>query len=241
MKSMGIYTMNEYWVKMGISEEVFNELSFKLTQSMKYSAEKTTRETHADEDSFFTKFMGRLVKIEFGDGYYIDFQDSKTTSKGKNSAEKKYGCDFGLRVDFIGNNSSFPKAIIGQAKNFPRNSPRDNSTEQKRLAEQCSKMAKVTPNYIVTFRPNRDGQIPVIYLGDMNTGSYLAKSIRFDEYLLKYVLPCYHGETEKDVIKYMVSATHEGWTEYLRIFPIKTNLPKPSPSPENKITPMKRQ
>jgi hypothetical protein len=228
---MEYLTVVTAWQRMGISEEAFEELSSKLSRTMKRASARTSRDTHADEDSFFTKFMGSLGEIEFGDGYYLDFQDSKTTSKGAGSAEKIYGSDFGLRVDFnIHEESIFSKAIIGQAKNFPRNDPRDNKKERCRLAAQCSAMAGVTSNYIVTFRPNEDGSIPLVYLGNVETKLYSIPGIRFDEYLLNYVLPCKHGETNKDIIKYMVSATHDGWTEYLRIFLIRTNLPTPDPS-----------
>lgn len=216
------------WERMGISKSSFDDLNQKITRLMIRSAEKTSRATHADEDSFFIKFMGRLGEIKFGDNYYLDFQDSKTTSKGRGSAEKVYGCDFGLRVDFYNNKEcSFSKAIIGQAKNFPRLDSRNNRNEERRLAEQCSAMAAVTSNYIVTFRPSNDGNIPIVYLGDVNKNYYSFKGIRFDEYILNYVLPCGHGETNEDIINYMVSATHEGWKEYLRIFSIKTNLPTP--------------
>lgn len=218
---------------IGISEADFDELSSKLEEAMVTSARKTTHATHADEDGFFTKFMGRLGKINFGTGYFLDFQDSKTTSKGAGSAEKEYGCDFGLRVDFFDNgHPNFSKAIIGQAKNYPRNSPDHGKSEHKRLADQCSAMANVTKHYIVTFRPKTDGNIPFVYLGDVETQSYKLPGIRFDTYLLNFVLPCYHGETDKRLIKYMVSATHAGWKEHINIFSIKTNLPKPSPSPK---------
>lgn len=219
------------WQRMGISEKDFDDLSSKLSRAMKKTAEKTSRRTHSDEDSFFTKFMGRLGDIEFGDGYYLDFQDSKTTSKGTGSAEKQYGSDFGLRVDFNNHEESvFSKAIIGQAKNFPRNHLRHTQQERKRLTEQCSAMSDVTSHYIVTFRPIEDGAIPFVYLGNTTTRLYSTPGIRFDKYLLNYVLPCYHGETNKDIVDYMVSATHEGWKEYLRTFSIQTNLPTPDPS-----------
>ncbi|HIE5562628.1 TPA: hypothetical protein ACXNQR_002918 [Enterobacter kobei] len=219
------------WQRMGISKEAFDELSYKLAHTMKKSAEKTSRLTHADEDSFFSKFLGRLGEIEFGNGFYLDFQDSKTTSKGVGSAEKKYGSDFGLRVDFNKDNGTgYSKAIIGQAKNFPRNHSGHNKRECRRLAHQCSAMADVTSHYIVTFRPTEDGSIPFVYLGDVSTKLYSVPGIRFDYYLLNYVLPCVHGETNKQIIDYMVSATHEGWKDYLRIFTIQTNLPAPDPT-----------
>lgn len=228
------------WERIGISKADFDELSSKLEEAMITSARKTSRATHSDEDSFFSKFLGRLGKINFGAHYFLDFQDSKTTSKGKGSAEKKYGSDFGLRVDFSSNDGiPFSKALIGQAKNFPRNATEHTATESKRLAIQCSAMAEVTKHYIVTFRPRSDGNIPLIYMGDVENRSYSLPGIRFDDCLLDHFLPCNHGETDKKIIDHMVSATHEGWKEHIQIFSIKTNLPKPSPSP--KATPRKPQ
>lgn len=231
--------MIKYWESMGITQEEFNDLKHKLKSTMKYSAEKTTRITHADEDGFFTKFMGRLGKIKFGNGYFLDFQDSKTTSKGKGSAEKKYGCDFGLRVDFGDDTKKtvFSKAIIGQAKNFPIGSLKGHKKENERLIRQCKSMANVTDNYIVTFRPLQDGNIPLIHLGNTETKLYSARGISFDEYILTQVLPCHHGEINKKIIDYMVSSTHAGWKEYIDIFSINTNLPRPNPELSKKPKP----
>ena len=92
-------------------------------------------------------------------------------------------------------------------------------------------MSQVTEHYVVAFRPTNPLAVPVIHLGDQANASYFIQSHDFDTYLINQVLPCYHGETDKTIIKYMVSATHEGWSEYRRIFSyrIKTNLPAPKP------------
>lgn len=232
--------MINYWEQMGISREDYDELSHKLEQTMTRITQTFARDTHASEDGFFISFMAALSVslIEFGENYYLNFKSSKTNQNGKNAPEKIYGCDFGLRVNFNSqSNQPFSKAIIGQAKNEPRREVEGNSREQKRLARQCKAMSEVTRNYIVTFRPTSDESIPLVYLGDQEKQSYKEEGIRFDEYLLKHVLPCSHGEKDRAIMKYMISSTHKGWSEHIRIFEIDTNLPKPTPTPDSEPEP----
>ncbi|ELJ8295336.1 MULTISPECIES: hypothetical protein [Enterobacter] len=225
--------MAELWERMGISQHDFDDLSWKLSLTMTASANRFTRLTHHTEDGYFVAFMASLGIIYFGDHYYLNFQDSKTSPYGVDGPEKIFGCDFGLRVDFHGGSSgTFSKAIIGQAKNNPRKFVEGIKQEKTRLSEQCSAMAEVTSNYVVMFRPSTDGTIPLVYIGDQRNKTYSEKGIRFDKYLLEYVLPCYHGETNPDIISYMISSHHSGWLQYQRIFTIDTNLPTPDPSPE---------
>lgn len=221
--------MSEISVRLGISEEDLSELRCKLRKAMLYAASRVTLKTHKNEDDYFVAFMGKLGIIRFGNGYYLDFQDSKTDAY---KAESIYGCDFGLRVEFYKDDKlDFQKAIIGQAKNNVRVVVEKDLTERKRLAEQCIKMSRVTEHYVVTFRPNNPQAVPVIHLGDQASSSYFNQAYDFDNYLINKVLPCFHGEKDKTIIEYMVSATHEGWSEYRRIFcyNIKTNLPAPEP------------
>lgn len=227
--------MAEYWERMGISDEDYLELSEKLARLMTRVARSFTRETHESEDGFFIAFMSALSvsEIEFGNGYYLNFQTSKTNQNGLNAPEKIYGSDFGLRINFLEvPEKSFSKAVIGQAKNQPRREVEGTPSEQGRLTRQCTAMSRVTSHYIVTFRPEADGNIPLVYLGDQENKSYMHEGIRFDKYLLEYILPCLHGETNRNIIKYMISSTHAGWTDFIKIFTINTNLPKPNPTPD---------
>ena len=221
--------MSDISVKLGISEEDLSELRYKLHVAMLYAASRVTPKTHKNEDDYFVAFMGKLGKIQFGNGYYLDFQDSKTDTY---KAEGIYGCDFGLRVEFYKEGKlDFQKAIIGQAKNNVRIVVEDTPNEIKRLVEQCYKMSQVTEHYVVIFRPDNPLAVPVIHLGDQANSFYFKQSYDFDTYLINKVLPCIHGETNRTTIEYMVSANHEGWSEYRRIFgyKIKTNLPAPKP------------
>lgn len=229
--------MAELWERMGISQAEFEDLSIKLELAMTNSARRFTRLTHYTEDGYFVSFMASLGMIFFGNNYYLNFQDSKTSPYGLNGPEKTYGCDFGLRVDFHeGAKKTFSKAIIGQAKNSPRRDIEGAIYEQRRLSRQCNAMADVTSNYVVMFRPATDGSIPLVYIGDQQNKTYFKKGIRFDKYLIEYVLPCYHGETNPEIIPYMISSHHTEWLQYRRIFTIDTNLPIPDPSPESSIT-----
>lgn len=228
--------MSNCWEQMGISKEDYDEISLELEQAMTRITQTFSRDTHASEDGFFVSFMAALsvTTISFGEGYYLKFKSSKTNQNGRNAPEKEYGCDFGLLVNF--NTQSvepFSKAIIGQAKNKPRRDIEGKKSEKKRLKEQCEAMSKVTSNYIVTFRPDSDNSIPLVYLGDKKNQSYEAEGIRFDKYLLEHVLPCSHGEQNSLIMSYMLSSTHKGWSEYIKIFEIDTNLPKPNPTPDS--------
>lgn len=228
--------MSKCWEQMSISKKDYDELSFKLEQTMTRITQTFSRDTHASEDSFFISFMAALsfTLITFGEQYYLEFKSSKTNQNGKNAPEKKYGCDFGLRVNFNAQSvNPFSKAIIGQAKNKPRRDVEGDKDEKKRLGRQCEAMSEVTSNYIVTFRPASDESIPLVYLGDQKNKSYEVEGIRFDKYLLEYVLPCSHGEKDTIVMGYMISSTHSGWSDYVRVFEIDTNLPKPNPTPDS--------
>ena len=109
--------MAELWERMGISQHDFDDLSWKLSLTMTASANRFTRLTHHTEDGYFVAFMASLGIIYFGDHYYLNFQDSKTSPYGVDGPEKIFGCDFGLRVDFHGGSSgTFSKAIIGKRK-----------------------------------------------------------------------------------------------------------------------------
>ena len=202
-----------------------------LKNELRMVCEKITsvfsRKSHKQEDSFFISFCSglSLSTVNFGAGYYLKFSTSKTTDKGPNSSEKIFGCDFGIKIEWIsGDQDNFEKGIIGQAKNVSLSEIK--KSEKNDLAEQCKKMARITEHYIVSFRDD-SYNIPVIHIGDPTNAYFSPEGILFDEYIIDHVMSCLHGDIQKDNIETMLTSDLEGFKPL--IINIETNLPKPTP------------
>ncbi|OTP90509.1 hypothetical protein B6D12_06020 [Gilliamella apicola] len=218
--------------RLGISERDYKDLKTKLKDKIDEINNTITRYSHEQEEHFFSAYLVMLGKIEFGDDnkYFIKFLSSQVNSRGKNSAESITGCDFGLKVSW-GIDSKFEKAILGQAKNSSYLS----ESEQKTLRKQCEKMSKFTENYIVALRPGHSKKEEkeaekekekelIIHIG--KNGSYEEEIILLSDYIIDYLLSCVHGETNPEVIEYMLQSNLK------ELISLKTNLPKPTPEPK---------
>ncbi|AKP32797.1 hypothetical protein [Yersinia aleksiciae] len=208
--------------RLNISIDEYNELKTKLRTKFIQIAGIFTRENYRQEDDFFAAFCAALslTTISFGDGYYLRFETSKTAHKGKNSPEHRFGCDFGIKIEWVSTSGdNLQKGIIGQAKNN-----RLKNADSKDLSVQCAKMAIVTGNYIVILRDDSH-HIPVVHIGDRENKYFHENSIIFDDYLIDHVMACLHGEINTGDINTMLKS---GLDEFNRfIIEIETNLPKP--------------
>lgn len=160
--------------KLNISINDYNELKEKLHAEFQRIAETFTRENFRQEDDFFAAFCAglSLTNIPFGNGYYLRFRTSKTAHKGKNSPEHRFGCDFGIKIEWASDaNEILEKGIIGQAKNSTLK-----KSDIKDLKEQCQKMARITEHYIVVLRDDNH-HIPVVHIGDRITEYFHDNSI----------------------------------------------------------------
>ncbi|RJL48958.1 hypothetical protein D5078_02130 [Pectobacterium carotovorum] len=208
--------------KLNISIDDYNELKTKLHAELTKITNIFTRENYRQEDDFFAAFCAglSLAEISFGNGYYLRFKTSKTAHKGKNSPEHRFGCDFGIKIEWIStSDKNLQKGIIGQAKNNTLK-----SSDTKDLSVQCVKMARVTEHYIVILRDNSH-QIPVVHIGDREKKYFHEDSIIFDDYLIDHVMACLHGETNTDDINTMLKSGLDEFNRFL--IEIETNLPKP--------------
>ncbi|MEQ9849732.1 hypothetical protein [Pectobacterium brasiliense] len=209
--------------RLNISIDEYNELKAKLHAEFRKITDIFTRKNYRQEDDFFSAFCAglSLAEISFGNGYYLRFETSKTAHKGKNSPEYRFGCDFGIKIEWLSSSEErLQKGIIGQAKN---NTLKGSDT--KDLVKQCKKMARVTGNYIVVLRDDSH-HIPVVHIGDRENEYFYEDSITFDDYLIDHVMACLHGETNTDDINTMLKSGLDEFNRFL--IEIKTNLPKPT-------------
>ncbi|WP_447077454.1 hypothetical protein [Shewanella algae] len=171
---------------------------------IKKCAEELNRESFRSETAYVNAFLGKLctnIKLQsINKELVINFRTPIYDDRGANSAESKYGADFGI----VYKGGGVEKAILSQAKNTPVENL--SSTQKKALQEQCRKMDRHTESWMVFEAPIVNGAIPTVKFNIYNR-SY---SMSFDRYVIEYIIGCEHGDRRAEFVNAVKSSNLKG-------------------------------
>lgn len=168
-------------------------------------------DSYKQEPDFVAALLGRLegTAWESDDGSAsIKFLPAVVSSRGANSAEKRFGADFALTMIRTHDTNSVRKAVLGQAKRG--DSSRLGSTVQHRnLQDQCNKMASHTEHFLLMETPN--GSPLKIRKGRIEKRSIaFGQPMNLSEYLINELVACHHGDKRGPFIRAVQSSDLPG-------------------------------
>ncbi|TOE58409.1 hypothetical protein CGJ39_23540 [Vibrio parahaemolyticus] len=157
-------------------------------------AEELDRDSYRSETAYVNAFLGKLrtnIPLKSIDKeLVINFLTPIYDDRGANSAESKYGADFGI----IYTGPDVKKAVLSQAK--PKPVEMLTRSEKDRLQEQCLKMDKHTQDWMVFEAPQDNGGMPTVKF-NLGRDTY---SLAFDDYIIHHILGCRHGDRREGFV-----------------------------------------
>lgn len=160
------------------------------------------------EPDYVAALMGRLDGVVYtGHDGRLEIRSVIATARARASAESLFGSDFAVTVLLEQRRVRQGKAILGQAKRGPIETLAE--SDVGRLADQCSKMLRLTRHCIVLETPRRAPAMPqVLVLSPVEP-----VLLDLDDYLADKLLTCEHGDGRSE----FVSAVSESTFTRLRI------------------------
>ncbi|SBS66541.1 hypothetical protein [Vibrio splendidus] len=157
-------------------------------------AQELDRESFRSETAYVNAFLGKLctrIRLQsINKELFINFKTPIYDDRGPNSAESKFGADFGI----IYTGDGIEKAILSQAKNMPVENL--NNSQKEELRKQCRKMDQHTEDWMVFEAPVVTGAMPTVKF-NLHGRSYTKP---FDEYLIDNIVGCSHGDRRKEFV-----------------------------------------
>lgn len=173
-----------------------DEVKKAVRKFIKKVLKEMTVEEFKQEPAYVAALFGRLKGTAYSGKYgHIKFKTTIISDRGPNSAEKKYGVDFVIRVILKMEDIIQKKAVIGQAKKG--NVDDLNRSEKERLINQIRKMKRITSSPLYLSLPKTNKEKPRFYSSNKILKGEKPKGFDFEEYIIQRLLTCIDGDTNE--------------------------------------------